>query len=53
MAGVVDDDLADLLHPGPQINDRKVFRAVFCRKFSLLARVIKILGPQLIDDFIV
>jgi hypothetical protein len=53
MAGVVDDDLADLLHPGPQINDRKVFRAVFCGKFSLLARVIKILGPQLIDNFIV
>jgi hypothetical protein len=30
-----------------------VFRAVFCGKFSLLARVIKILGPQLIDNFIV
>jgi len=28
-------------------------RAVFCGKFSFLARVIKILGPQLIDDFIV
>ena len=48
---LVDDDLADLLHSGPQINDREVPRAIFCGKFSRLAREIKILGPQLIDDF--
>jgi len=33
MAGVVDDDLADLLHPGPQINDRKSRRIL--RKIQL------------------
>src|SRR5262245_39576691 len=48
---LVDDDLADLLHSGPQINDCAVPLAIFCGKFSRLARVIKILGPQLIDDF--